>query len=83
MRKARALTSEKGILALPEPKQGRKIPQGTTDTVHQFYQDDEFSYMMPGAKDRISIKKMFTCRKDSFYVTWMNCSLLSRKDIRI
>ena len=31
VRKARALTSEKGTLALPEPKQGRKIPQETID----------------------------------------------------
>lgn len=34
---------EKGILAIPELKQGRKLPEETILTVKQFYEDDEFS----------------------------------------
>lgn len=77
MRKARALCCEKGILALPEPKQGRKLPEETILTVQQFYEDDEFSYMLPGAKDRVSIKKnsymqkrLLLCNLDEFYVVF-------------
>lgn len=57
VRKARTLANEKGILALTEPKHGRNLPQETIDTAQLFYEDDEFSYMLPGAKDKVSIKK--------------------------
>lgn len=62
---SRALCSEKGI---PEQKQGKYLPQETIITITQFYEDDEFSYMLPGAKDCISIKKILTCRNDFFDV---------------
>lgn len=57
VRKARAVCNEKGILAMPEPKEGRKLPKETIEAVKQFYEDDEFSYMFPGAKDRVSVQK--------------------------
>ena len=55
--KARNLVTEKGIFAVPESKKGRKISAETMSAAENFYQDDGYSIMMPGAKDKISIKK--------------------------
>lgn len=56
-RKAQDLTFEKRILAVPGPRKVYKISREVIDTVKDFYEDDKFSMMMPGTKDRISIKK--------------------------
>ena len=51
VRTARSLTVEKGILAIPEPKQGKKLKE----LVKVFFEDDEFTKMLPGKKDYVSI----------------------------
>ncbi|GBL84468.1 hypothetical protein AVEN_117220-1 [Araneus ventricosus] len=57
VRKARDLTLEKGILAIPGSQIVNKISQEVMETVKFFYEDDEYSMMMPRAKDRVSVKK--------------------------
>ncbi|GBL76989.1 hypothetical protein AVEN_12651-1 [Araneus ventricosus] len=44
------LTVEKGILAIPGSQIVNKISQEVMETVKFFYEDDEYSMMMPGAK---------------------------------
>ena len=56
VRKSRSLKGEKGILAESEPKAGKSLLSSTVDLVLNFYEDDEYSHMMPGKKDYISIK---------------------------
>lgn len=77
VRKARNLTIEKGILAIPGPKVGRKISFDIIKTVQNFYEDDEYSLMMPGAKDRVSVKKneykqkrLILCNLEELYVSF-------------
>ena len=57
VRCARKLLSEKGILATTEPKRGYPISKELIDLVVEFYSNDEFSRMMPGKKDYVSIGK--------------------------
>ena len=51
------LTREKGILALPEPKRGKCLLKEVEDSVKLFYEADEYSRFMPGAKDYVSIAR--------------------------
>jgi hypothetical protein len=36
--------------------------------VREFYEGEEYSRVIPGAKDKISIAKTFTSRKGCYYV---------------
>jgi hypothetical protein len=55
-RKACQLSTAKGITALLEPLEGRKIGE-EEQNVREFYEGDEYSRVMPGAKDKINIAK--------------------------
>ena len=57
VREARALVKEKGILAIPEAKRGRPLSKEVEDSVKLFYEDDEYSCQMPGARDCVSIAR--------------------------
>jgi hypothetical protein len=57
IRKARKMKHENGILSIPSNKIGRKLLTTTTDLLLQFYEDDEYSRMMPGRKDYVSVGK--------------------------
>ena len=54
---ARRLAMEKGICELPNPCKGKKLANDVCVVIEDFYQDDEFSRSMPGAKDKVSICK--------------------------
>lgn len=57
-KKARKLYREKGVLAKPSSYKGKtNISEDTVNLVISFYQDDEFSRLMPGKKDFVSISK--------------------------
>ena len=56
-KKARKLFREKGLLALPPVYQGKRLLQEVLDLVIAFYENDEFSRLMPGKKDYVSISK--------------------------
>ena len=57
VRQARKLAKEKGILELPEQKKGKVLSEETSRCVIDFYCDDEYSRLMPGKKDFVSIAK--------------------------
>ena len=57
VREARTLIREKGIIAVPDARKGRTLAEEIRKSVEKFYEDDEFSRLMPGAKDFISIGK--------------------------
>ena len=55
VRTSRTLKKNKGILGEPESKLGRSLAAATVSLVIDFYQDDEFSRMMPSKKDFVSL----------------------------
>lgn len=57
VRQARKLKKEKGILSIPDPRKGKLLSEETIKLVRDFYQNDEYSRILPGAKDKVSIKK--------------------------
>ena len=50
IRSARKLKEEKGIISVPNPRQGKTLLEDTKSLVN-FFEDDEFSRLMPGKKD--------------------------------
>ena len=44
------LSLEKGILATPNPKTGKKLPENVSEAVEHFYRQDDISRVMPGKK---------------------------------
>jgi hypothetical protein len=56
VRKARKLRSEKGILPDPVTKVGKSISKDVEERVTSFYEEDEHSRRLPGAKDYKSVK---------------------------
>ena len=51
----RKLAREKRILALPEPKRGKCLSKEVENSAKLFYENDEYSQLMPGAKDYVSV----------------------------
>ena len=51
------LREEKGILAVPQPVIGKRLSEKTVNSVLEFYQNDEYSWQLPGKKDCIIIGK--------------------------
>ena len=49
------LSLEKGILATPNPKTGKKLPENVSEDVENFYRQDDISRVMPRKKDCLSI----------------------------
>ena len=48
--KACSLKSENGVFSLPNKKIGKKLSHEVVGLVQNFYQDDEYSRMMPGKR---------------------------------
>ncbi|KAG1702386.1 Mediator of DNA damage checkpoint protein 1 [Nymphon striatum] len=57
IRKARKLKEEQGILTFPPAKSGKVLPEHVSNLIADFYQDDEYSRLMPGRKDFVCIGK--------------------------
>ena len=57
VRSARKLANEKGILALPDPKNAPEISKSTIALVKSFYHDEEFTREMPSKKDCVCIAR--------------------------
>ena len=55
----RIVTQARSIdfMALPPPRAVVPFPRETKEAVIQFYEDDQFSRLLPGKKDRVSIGK--------------------------
>ena len=51
VRKSRKLAKDEGILALPDPKCGKKLSNEVVSAVVDFFNYDEYSRQMPRKKD--------------------------------
>ena len=67
---ARKLAREKGILALPEPKRDKCLWKEVEDSLKLFYEDDEYSQLVPGAKDYVSVARNFHQQNICYSLTW-------------
>ena len=56
-RKARILREEKGILAVPQPVIEKRLSEKTVNSVLEFYQNDEYSWQLPGKNNWVSTGK--------------------------
>lgn len=56
-KKARDLRHESGILATPDPKKGKTLPDSTVSKVLKYYDSDTNSRVMPNKKDVLKIKE--------------------------
>ena len=65
VKRARDLKNEKGILACPERKKGKVLPNEVVQTVQLFFENDELSQVIPGKKDLATTSRS---RNVSFYV---------------
>ena len=54
VRSARELKKMKGILAEPDQIRGKMLSDSTLTLVTRFFEDDEYSRVMPGKKDFVS-----------------------------
>lgn len=77
VRTARELLKEKGVIALPGPRIGKLLEQGTVNLIKNFYQNNEFSRIMPGKKDKVSIsknvyeqKRLLLCNLNELYAAF-------------
>ena len=75
IRRARKLKSENGILAIPDKKIGHNIPDFLTALVQDFFQQDEYSRIMPGKKDCVKVKvgppqqkRLLMCNLHELYI---------------
>ena len=57
IRAARKLTKEKGILELPAAKKGKTLSEDGTQSVLAFYEVDEYTRLMPGKRNCVSLGK--------------------------
>ena len=55
--RAREVKIQNGILSLPERESGRTLLITVTDTVHDFFENDEHTRLMPGRKNFVSIQR--------------------------
>ena len=54
---ARKLARAKGILALLDPKRGKCLSKEVENSFKLFYKNDEYLWLMPGAKDYVSVTR--------------------------
>lgn len=53
---AKNIATDKGILSDPNPKIHPSLEAEVVNAIINFYQSDEYSQLMPGKKDCISVK---------------------------
>ena len=57
MKKSRNNLREKGFLEMPDKYTGHVLSRNLRTIVREFYENDEHSRTMPGAKDFVSIHR--------------------------
>ena len=68
LNKAAQVKKEQGVLALPVRKKQDGISEDTKAKVLTLYEDDEYSRMLPGTKDKVGIKKKYLPAKEAALV---------------
>jgi hypothetical protein len=56
VKRSRILKKEKGILAIPDNKKGRKLSPEEEEIVKDFYLKDENFRVLPGMNDFVSVR---------------------------
>ena len=86
VRRAREVKIQSGFLTVPEWKSGRTLSIIVTDAVHDFFENDEHTRLMPGRKDSVSIKRnaqkqrrLLLCNLKEAYATFKE----GQNDIKI
>ena len=84
---ARKLIKEKAILGEMEPKLGRPLSEDIEMRIKQFYENDQYSRLMPGAKDYKSVvekgkrtrkqKRLILINLNELYQNYKEINLLS------
>ena len=75
VKEAMKLKQTKGILSKPDPIQGKNsISEDTKKLVQDFFLNPEYSRIMPGQKDFVSLGKKFMFKSNFFCATSMNCT---------
>ena len=76
IRAARKLKEERGILSVPNPRRGKTLAEDTKSLVVNFFEDDEFSRLMPGKKDYLSVsrnvhkqRRLLLCNLKELYIS--------------
>ena len=76
-KKLRKLFKEKGVLAISPIYKGKSLSEETEQCLKEFYDSNEFSHIMPGKKDYVSIgknihrqKKLILCNLKELYVAF-------------
>lgn len=57
IRKTRTLQEQKGTIEMPDQVNSKKLKEHVKLLVKEFYNRDEYSQQLPGAKDYVSIRK--------------------------
>ncbi|KZS00208.1 Cc8L18.2-like protein, partial [Daphnia magna] len=57
VKRSHILKKEKGIPSVPDKKIGRKISLDEIEIVQDFYLSDDYSRIMPGMKDNVSVRQ--------------------------
>nr|XP_039263360.1 uncharacterized protein LOC120339324 [Styela clava] len=77
VKSAKALVKKEGILAVPPKPSGKKLPVEVIKHVEDFFQDDEFTRLLPGTKDKVSIaknsymqKRLILCTLKELYIAF-------------
>ena len=68
VKKSRNNLREKGFLEMPDKYTGHRLSDNLRSIVWEFYENDEHSRTMPGAKDFVSICVNVQCKNVYFYV---------------
>ena len=63
VRQSRQLLKDQGILAMPDIGKGKHLSQATITLITNLYESDEYSRIMRGKKDIISISKNIHVQK--------------------
>ena len=56
IREARKQEREFGVNSVPPPRQGKRLSEDTVALIQKFYEEDDYSRIMPGKKDTVSVK---------------------------
>ena len=75
-RDAKQQGSNSGVCSLPPPRKGKSLSEETVEKVTQFYENNQHSRIMPGIKDRVSVKKNVYQQKRRYYVLYKNYMLI-------
>ena len=77
VKRAQELKKQKGILAMPDKKKGKVMSGDIINQVAAFFEDDEYSLIMPGKKDFLSIsrdthkqKRLLLCNLKELYTAF-------------